>query len=475
MASVIGRSGPGAYNATTWHEGLGKKTDRLRIHLIAPTKKGETYLFNRGLLAPLGLMYLAAHTPPEVEVRLIDENVERIDFSRVPDLVGITTMTATAPRAYEIADRYRALSAKVVLGGIHASMLPEEALGHADAVVAGEAEEIWPRVLSDAAAGRLEPLYRQEGYADFRRPLFPRRDLVDPRRYWSANVVQTARGCPHGCSFCSVTAFNGRRVRMRDVDSVLEEVDSLSRNNLQRRKVVAFVDDNIAADPGRAKELFKELIPRKIRWGSQASITFAYDEELVALAAESGCHFLFIGLETVSRQALQEMGKRQNKVERYAEAMRLLRKYGIHVMGAFVFGFDSDDEAVFEETLDFAMRNKIQVAQFAHLVPYPGTRLYRELLEQGRVEPGFWFEPEWDSGVVYEPKNFSAEWLTERTHRVQRDFYSYRSIARRMYPHRHWSYWFAFNLLYRQSLRNGRSHRLGEGAEKSPAMARALS
>jgi radical SAM superfamily enzyme YgiQ (UPF0313 family) len=436
----------------------------LKLHLIAPTKQGETYLFNKGLLAPLGLMYLAAYTPPEVEVRLIDENVERIDFSQVPDLVGITTMTATAPRAYEIARRYRAGGAKVVLGGVHASMMPEEASKHADAVVVGEAESVWPQVLSDYDAGNLQPLYHQKDFIDFSQPIQPRRDIIDPKRYWSANGVQTSRGCPHGCNFCSVTAFNGRRVRMRDVDSVLAEVESLPRSNRIRHKVVPFVDDNIAANPRRAKELFKELIPMKIKWGSQASITFARDEELVALAAESGCNFLFIGLETMSRKALEEMGKGQNKVEEYGEAMRLLRKYNIPVMGAFVFGFDCDDESAFIDTLDFAMNNKIQVAQFAHLVPYPGTRLYNELMEQGRVEPEFWFEPSWDARAVYEPRNFSAEWLTDRTHEVQRDFYSYRSIAKRMYLHRHWSYWFAFNLLYRHSLSSGRSHEVGDHA-----------
>jgi radical SAM superfamily enzyme YgiQ (UPF0313 family) len=430
--------------------------------LIAPTKQGETYLFNKGLLAPLGIMCLAAHTPPEVKVRLIDENTERIDFAEVPDLVGISTMTATAPRAYEIADRYRSLGAKVVLGGIHPSMVPEEAMEHADSVVVGEAEEVWPKVLADADAGRLEPLYRQETVIDFQRPILPRRDLIDPKRYWCANVVQTSRGCPHGCNFCSVTAFNGRRIRMRDVDSVLAEVESLPRSNRVRRKVVAFVDDNIAANPKRAKELFKALIPMKIHWGSQASITFANDEELVALAAESGCGFLFVGLETMSKTAIKEMGKSQNKVEEYDNAMRLLKKYNIPVMGAFVFGFDSDDETVFTDTLDFTMRNKMQVAQFAYLAPYPGTALYEQLLEEKRVEPRFWFEPSWDAGVVYKPKNFSAKWLTDRTHKVQRDFYSYKSIFKRMYPHRHWSYWFVFNLIYRQSLSNGRSHEVGE-------------
>lgn len=445
----------------------------MKLHLISPTKKGETYLFNKGLLAPLGLMYLAACTPEEVEIRLIDENTERLDFNEVPDLVGITTMTATAPRAYEIASRYRALGSKVVLGGVHASMLSEEALQYADTVVIGEAEGTWPQVVADAAAGRLQPVYKQEEFLDFSRPVKPRRDLIDPKRYWSANSVQVSRGCPHACNFCSVTAFNGHKVRMRDVDSVLEEVETLTRGNLSRRRVVAFVDDNIAGRPAQAKELFRALIPHKIRWGSQASIDMARDEELVALAAESGCQFLFIGLETTSAAALKEMGKRQNKAEQYEEGLRLLRKYGIQVMGAFVFGFDSDDETVFADTYNFAMRNKIQVAQFAALVPYPGTRLYKQVLEEERVEPGYWFDESWDSRVVFQPKKMSAQRLDLETHAVSRRFYSYPSIFKRMYPHRGVSYWFAFNLLYRHTIVGDRCHAVGESASGKKATAAA--
>ncbi|MBU4194847.1 MAG: B12-binding domain-containing radical SAM protein [Actinomycetia bacterium] len=433
----------------------------MRIHLVAPTKKGETYLFNKGLLAPLGLMYLAAYTPEEAEVRIIDENVERLDFSERPDLVGITTMTATAPRAYEIADRYRALGSKVVLGGVHASMLPEEALQHADSAVVGEAESIWPDVVADAGAGRLQPIYRQESFIDFKRPLPPRRDMVDPGRYWTANGIQTSRGCPHNCNFCSVTAFNGRRVRERDIDDVLAEVKSLPRSKITRRKAIAFVDDNIAAGRGRAKELFRALIPMKVIWGSQASITFADDEELVSLAAQSGCRFLFIGLETLSSGSIEEMGKRQNKVERYEEALGLLKRYGIQVMGAFIFGFDSDDESAFSRTLEFAMRNKIQVAQFANLTPYPGTRLYKRLQDEGRLEENFWFDTSWDDRVVFVPKNMSAGRLYRGTHQVHRDFYSYRSIIKRASLRKHWSVWFAFNLLYRQTVVASRSHAVG--------------
>lgn len=433
----------------------------MRVHLISPTKNGETYLFNKGLLAPLGLMYLAAHTPPDVEVRIIDESIEPVDFAETPDLVGVSTVTATSTRGYEIADRYRAMGAKVVLGGIHASMLPDEALTHADSVVVGEAESLWPSVIEDARSDSLKPIYKQDEFIDFKRPLLPRRDIIQSKRYWSANGVQTSRGCPHACNFCSVTAFNGRRVRMRDVDNVLAEVEELPRGNLIRKKVVPFMDDNIAAHPSRAKELFKALIPMKVTWGSQASITIAKDEELLALASESGCQFLFIGLETVSPAGLAEIGKSQNKVEEYADALRLLRKYKIHVMGAFMFGFDNDTAQTFNDTLEFAMANKIHLAQFANLTPYPGTRIYRQLEEEGRLETGFWADPESCGRVVYDPMHMSRAELYARTENVHRNFYSYKGIWKRLSPiHRHSSYWLAFNLLYRQAIFAGRSSSL---------------
>jgi len=435
----------------------------MKIHLIAPTKNGETYLFNKGLLAPLGLMFLAAYTPESIDVRIIDESVESIDFTDVPDMVGITSMTATAPRAYDIADRYKAKGAKVVMGGIHASMLPEEALQHSDSVVVGEAEDLWPKVVEDAAAGRLEPLYKMDGYPEFKRPRMPRRDLIQPGRYWTSNSVQTSRGCPHHCNFCSVTTFNGKKIRMRETDNVLEEVESLTRQSkFMRKKVIAFIDDNIAASPTRAKELFKALIPMKVAWGSQASMTIANDEELVALAAESGCRFLFIGLETLSSDSLKEMGKNQNRVEQYSSALKLLKKYKIPVMGAFVFGFDGDTDQTYADTLEFAVKNKIQIGQFANLTPYPGTRLYQQLLEENRLmKPEFWLDPEWDRHALFQPMKMGPGQMFANTRQLHLDFYSYRSILKRMSFKGQWPYWLAFNLLYRQTVVAARSQSLG--------------
>ncbi len=426
----------------------------MKVHLVAPSKKRNSSSSSKELHPPLGLMTLAAYTPEDVQLRLIDENVEPIDFSEVPELVGITTMTATASRAYQIADRYRELGAKVVMGGIHASMMPQEASEHADSVVIGEAELIWPRVVSDADTGRLEQVYQSESFIDYQRPRFPRRDLINTNRYWSVNGIQTSRGCPHNCNFCSVSEFTGRKPRMREIDNVLAEVDTLPSSRVGGRKVVGFLDDNIAAKPSRAKKLFKALIPKKILWGSQACITFGNDEELVGLAAESGCRFLLVGLESLSPNTLKEIGKGQNKAEQYEEALRTLRKHGIFVLGSFVFGFDSEEESAFADTLQFAVRNKLSLAQFSILTPYPGTRLYSQLLSENRLEQEYWLDPSWETRMVFEPNGRSAKKISENVSQVQRDFYSFRSIINRIHYHPLWRIWITANLVYRRAVRN---------------------
>ncbi|MBU1669967.1 MAG: cobalamin-dependent protein [Actinobacteria bacterium] len=421
----------------------------MKIDLVVPENEEGVSVGRKAFLPPLGLMYLAAYTPGEARVRIIDENVEPIDYSDLPDLVGISTVTTTAPRAYRIADTYRSRGIKVVLGGVHPSMVPGEALVHADAVVVGEGEAVWPRVVSETLDGLPAPVYRADRYLDFHRPLLPRRDLINPGGYLSANVVQTSRGCPMDCPFCSVTRLFGRRYRMRDVDNVIAEIETLPRNRVLGRVFIPFVDAEISAGRKRARDLFKGFIPLRLRWGSRASASFADDEELVSLAAESGCRFLFMGLE----ELFSAEGDRDERVERVGRAVRLLNRHRIHVIGDFAFGFDTDYPGAFSDAASFAMRNRVPLARFKCLTPYPGTGLYEKLLADGRLEPGFWLKPGWESRVVFEPAGIGPELLKEKVERAQRDIYSVRSIIKRMPSNRHSAYLFPLNLLYRLKTR----------------------
>lgn len=420
---------------------------------MAPLNRGGANILSRSMLAPLNLMYLAAYVPDGVDVRIIDENVEPVRFDDAPRLAGINVMTSTARRAYEIADRYRERGSLVVMGGVHASMLPEEALEHADSVVVGEAEAVWPRVVSDAEAGRLDPVYRQDEFVDFKRPRQPRRDLVDARRYWSTNVVQASRGCPHDCVFCSVTPLCGRRYRIREVDDVIAEVETLRPSRALRKTLVAFVDGEIAPGPAHAKKLFGALAGMNLAWGARSSVAIADDEEVVALAAESGCRFLILGLEGLFAADPAEISGLKRSVERCERALELLAAHGIHAIADFAFGFDSDDPSVFGKTLKFAVRNQVPLARFQVVSPYPGTRFYNSLLADGRLDQGFWLARGAGGGVVFTPGNMSREGLSEGALSVHREYYAYSSLARRAVREWRHPYLLPLNLLYRAAMR----------------------
>ena len=255
----------------------------VKLELIVPATQENIRKRRKTIIPPLGLAMVAALTPPEVEVSLTDENVTVIDFQKETDLVGITALTVTALRAYEIADKFRAKGAKVVLGGIHPSALPEEASQHADAVVIGEAEGIWPNLIEDFKANKLQRVYKQVKRPSLLNLPIPRRDLFAEGAYYITNTLSTTRGCPYACSFCSVTSFFGHTYRCRPVEEVLKEIETLNQ-----RKLIGFVDDNVVGNPKFAKELFRALIPYKVKWGAQASVTIARDDELLKLAAASG-------------------------------------------------------------------------------------------------------------------------------------------------------------------------------------------
>jgi len=333
---------------------------------------------------PLSLGILAALCPPHYHIKIIDENFRQFRYYDA-DLVAITAFTATAPRAYEIARLYREKGIPVVIGGIHASLLPEEAGRYADVVVTGEAESVWREVLSDFEAGRLKPVYNAGIEPLIRQPL-PRRDLFHPA--YIAASVQTSRGCPMDCSFCSVSAFNGRHYRFRPIADVLDELECIPQD------YVFFVDDNITgystASRDRAGELFEGILSRGIRktWISQAGINFADDEKLLRLAARSGCRMIFLGVETEGEEQLIEAGKVLNLkkgVDSYNAVFKKIQKHGIGVIGGFIYGWDSETPETMQRRTRFIRQSNASSFQVSVLTPLPGTRLFDKYRSEGRL------------------------------------------------------------------------------------------
>ncbi len=414
----------------------------MKLELIVPATQENIRRRKKGLIPHLGLAMVAAVTPPEVEVSLTDENVTGIDFQKEIDLVGITALTVTAPRAYKIADNFRARGVKVILGGAHPSVLPEEASQHADAVVIGEAEGIWPNLINDFKVNELQRVYRQRERPSLVNLPIPRRDLFAKGAYYVANTLSTTRGCPYSCSFCSVTSFFGHTYRCRPVEEVLKEIETLNQ-----RKLIGFVDDNIVGNPKFAKELFRALLPYKIKWVSQASVNVARDDELLKLAAASGCMALLIGFETLSPANLAAVGKKVNIVDEYEMVIKKIHSHGIAIHGFFILGLDEDDEEAFKRTLHFAQKMRLESAQFAWPIPYPGTALYESLDKTGRIVTKDWSQ--YESNVVFEPKLMSRAMLQQRRDWVWREFYSLPSTWRRVgMAHRNLRSLWAVNLYY---------------------------
>ncbi|MGD8979933.1 MAG: radical SAM protein [candidate division WOR-3 bacterium] len=398
-----------------------------------------------GTLAPhLGIVTLAALTPSDIEVSVVDENVEKINFDEKVDVVGISAMTPTITRAYEISDSFRQRDVPVVMGGFHPSFMPEEAIQHCDSVVIGEAETIWPNLLRDIESRKLKRFYKRKNFEDLENLPFPRRDLLNRKSYTMFNTVETSRGCPFHCSYCSVSAFFGNTHRSRPIKDVITEVETL------KGILIFFVDDNIVGMPRRAKNLFRALIPYKRKWIGQASLTIARDTELLELAARSGCAGLFIGFESLSQESLEEAGKKINAVKRYAEDIKRIHNHGISIHGAFIFGFDHDDEGVFERTVDFVKQQRIDSASFSALTPFPGTPVYDKLLNENRLITKDWSRY---SAAVFKPKLMSLEKLNEGCAWAWKECYSYSSILRRLAkPKRLWFIHLLLNLGYKQAV-----------------------
>jgi radical SAM superfamily enzyme YgiQ (UPF0313 family) len=403
----------------------------LRIVLLSP--RGPLYRHRGGIwkktmrYAPLTLTTLASLVPPEIaaDVRIIDEGVDEIDPDRLDaDLVGISAITGTAPRAYEIAARLRERRIPVVLGGVHPTLMPDEAAQHADSVVAGYAEESWPRLLRDFVAGQMAPRYDQTPNLSLANLPFPRRDLFNGGLVNVAHTLEATRGCIHQCEFCVVPAAWGRPLQ-KPVADVVADIRQM------RAKRVIFLDLNLVADVAYAKELFTALIPLEIAWGGLATTTIAWDDELLDLAARSGCHGLLIGFESLNPESLRETHKAFNMRRDYTEVIRKIRERRIALMGCFVFGFDHDTLDTFDETVEFVMATRMDLPRYAIAVPFPGTALYKRLKREGRITTENWSLYD-GQHVVFEPRNMTAGELLTHTRRVWKKTYSYGSIWTRL-------------------------------------------
>jgi len=386
----------------------------------------KTLTWNRkAIFIPLNLCICAAVTPADWQVKIVDECVEKIDFNEKGDVVGISAMTCTAPRAYAIADEFRKRAVTVVMGGIHPSALPEEALKHSDSVCVGEAEGTLPRFFADYVRGNVKRIYRASDLAEPAEIAAPRRDLVDKKNYLINNAIQTTRGCPHSCTFCTTYSIFGKRHRQRPVDDIIREMQSTGG------RFFIFADDNVVGNFRWAKELFKALIPLKINWGGQCTILMGKDEQMLKLAARSGCKGVILGLETTSQESLSEGHKDYIRTDEYLKLIRRFQKHGISIWGSFLFGFDSDTRRTCLDTINFARRAKLSMSCYPILTPYPGTPIYDMLKSERRLLTEDWGKFN-GSTVTFKPKKMEVEELRLAQMAAFGEFFSPRSMFTRL-------------------------------------------
>jgi radical SAM superfamily enzyme YgiQ (UPF0313 family) len=393
----------------------------MKLLLISPSHKSRKKL--RAIKIPqLSLHILASLTPHDVDITVVDEEIREIDFSLDFDLVGISCMTATANRSYQLSDIFRQRGSKVVLGGIHPTILPQEAIEHADAVVIGEAEGCWADVINDFRKRNLQKFYHVPE-PDLSKLPFPRRDFRIDKALFNCVGLLTTRGCPYACEFCSVTDFYGRKIRHRPVSMVVEDI------RRSGSKTFLILDDNVAGHPGYSKELFEALIPLGIEWVGQSSVSLAKDKEMLKLCRLSGCAALFFGLESVSPSSLMGMKKSLKSIEETEEAIKIIQDNSIAFHPSIILGFDTDTKAIFDDTLEFLARTKLPTMALHVLTPYPGTRIYRRFKDQGRIISRDWSQYDHHT-VVFQPKNMTPRELAEGHRYVQSEFYSFSSIIR---------------------------------------------
>ena len=404
---------------------------RLRIALVSP--KGPLYRHRGGIFGkslrykPLTLPTLAALVPPELEAEVvcIDEGIADIDTGIEADLVGMTVITGTAPRAYALAADFRRRGVRVVLGGPHVTLAPDDAQPHADSIVVGYAEDEWPRLLRDFVRGELQPRYVQDPRLDLARRPLPDRSVLPDSRYLTSNVFEATRGCVHNCDFCVVPSAWGRKPLHRPVGDVVADI------RRQRARHAIFVDLNLIAHKDYAAELFTALIPLRLQWYGLATTLLCDDLPLLDLAARSGCRGLLMGLESISATNLQSSSKAFNTPETYHRLVERLHERRIALQGCFVFGMDDDTPDVFLKTARFAVEAGIDLPRFAILTPFPGTALYRRLESENRILTRDW-ELYDGQHAVFQPARMTVEQLVRGTESAWKHAYSWSSMAARL-------------------------------------------
>lgn len=405
--------------------------NRFRIALISP--KGPLYRKRGGIFKqslrymPLTLPTLAALIPDDLdtEVVCVDEGIDDVDLDLDVDLVGMTVITGTAPRAYELARYFRGRGIAVVLGGPHVTLVPDDAQPHADSIVVGYAEQEWPRLLRDFAAGDLKSRYTQSPNLDLSGFPLPKRSVLPRSRYITADVFEATRGCTHNCSFCVVPAAWGRKPLQRPVAEIITDI----RQRRARRAI--FIDLNLIADKNYAVRLFTALIPLNIHWYGLATTLLCEDLPLLDLVAESGCRGLLMGFESLSTSNLAENHKPFNHPDRYLQVVNRLHERNISLQGCFVFGLDDDMPDVFLDTAKFAVEAGIDLPRFAIVTPFPNTELYNNLEKQGRILTRDW-ELYDGQHVVFQPASMTIAELQQGNQFAWNYAYSWRSIAGRL-------------------------------------------
>jgi radical SAM superfamily enzyme YgiQ (UPF0313 family) len=405
----------------------------MRLTLVHPAvgrRPGTDYM-RTWQMEPLPIAVLAALTPKDVEVSFYDDRMERIDFDHPTDLAAIPIETYTAKRAYQIASEFRRRGVPVVMGGFHATLMTDEVIDYAEAVVIGEAEEIWPQVIEDARCCRLQRVYRSDSQPDLGKVRYDR-SLFRGRRYLPIGLVETGRGCRFPCDFCAVQTFFQRTARHRPIDAIVAEIADLKAE----KRLFFFVDDNFAADLAFARELAEALTPLDIRWVTQMSINAAHDEAFLAALSRSGCRGVLIGFESLDETVLRAMRKTFNTMRGgFSTALANLRRHGIRVYGTFVFGYDGEREASFDEAAEFAIDNRFYLAAFNHLTPFPGTPLFARLQREGRlIYERWWLDERYGyNGVPFRPAAMAPDDIRQGCLRARRRFYTWRSMLRRAF------------------------------------------